>query len=227
MNEIKYRPDIDGLRAIAVLSVIIFHVNSAWLPSGYLGVDIFFVISGYLITLVIMKKIEKCEFSFLNFYKNRVKRIFPAFIFYIFIITILAYFFFTPSDFNNLYVRSLFSAVFFSSNIYFSLSDDYFSSNVYEKPLLHTWSLSLEEQFYLLFPFFIVAFCKFFPRKIKLSLVFLVVISWLCFFLPTLGLNKYYLPHLRAYELLIGSIASLFYFYTTKKIRIEFFYFFC
>ena len=155
---INYRPEIDGLRGIAVLAVIIFHADLGFLEGGFLGVDIFFVISGYLITSIILNQIEKKNFSLLYFYERRVRRILPA----LFTVTILcipfAYYFFLPETliyFN----KNILSSFTFWSNIYLWLdSSDYFSLSSDFNPLMHTWSLSIEEQFYILFPIFMKAF---------------------------------------------------------------------
>ncbi|HDR1855622.1 TPA: acyltransferase, partial [Pasteurella multocida] len=125
MQMIKYRADIDGLRAVAVLSVIVYHLNPSWLPGGFLGVDIFFVISGYLITKIIYLEIANGNFSFIEFYKRRAKRILPVFSFVIFCSFILATLLFTNDDYYN-YLRSAKSAFLFYANIYFGKNFDYF-----------------------------------------------------------------------------------------------------
>ena len=155
---INYRPEIDGLRGIAVLAVIIFHADLGFLKGGFLGVDIFFVISGYLITSIILKQIETKSFSLLYFYERRVRRILPA----LFIVTILcipfAYYFFLPENLI-LFNKNILSSFTFWSNIYLWLeSSDYFSLSSDFNPLMHTWSLSIEEQFYILFPIFTIFF---------------------------------------------------------------------
>ena len=144
-----YKPEIDGLRALAVIGVIFYH--SELLPGGFLGVDIFFVISGYLITSIIYKEyLKEKKFSFTNFYQKRIRRLLPALFFVILISSIVAYNFLLPSFFKE-YVYSIISSFFFSSNIYFLLGmDGYFSEASELKPLLHTWSLAVEEQYYLL-----------------------------------------------------------------------------
>ncbi|RBP51112.1 acyltransferase family protein [Arenicella xantha] len=149
---LKYRPDIDGLRAIAVASVVLFHLQESLLPGGFVGVDIFFVISGYLITKLIYSELsETGQFSFKRFYIRRVRRLFPA-LFSIFLLClVLAYLLFSPSYLVE-FAQSLITAFFSVSNIFFWSISDYFNSDSSVKPLLHTWSLSVEEQFYLLWP---------------------------------------------------------------------------
>ena len=207
---IRYRPDIDGMRALAVLSVVLYHINPAWLPGGLLGVDIFFVISGYLITSIISREMAQRRFSFVQFYKRRAKRILPVFLFTLVFTTAAAAWLFMPEDFYR-YLRSLNSSLFFSSNIHFAKNVDYFDMAATEKPLLHIWSLSVEEQFYFAFPLLLFWLCRRadHPRRraVKLTLA-LIAASLLCGLLPYGKYEPYYLPQVRAYELLIGSLAA-------------------
>ncbi|RZO26564.1 MAG: acyltransferase, partial [SAR86 cluster bacterium] len=147
----NYRPEIDGLRAMAILPVVFFHLGWPLFNGGYIGVDIFFVISGYLISTLIIKEIDSKKFSLLKFYERRIRRIFPA-LFLVTVVTMLiGWFLMLPSDFKAL-SQSVFSVSIFSSNIFFWLTNPYFSPPADLQPLLHTWSLSVEEQFYLLYP---------------------------------------------------------------------------
>ena len=208
-----YRSDIDGLRAIAVVSVIIYHanitlLNNQILSGGFLGVDIFFVISGYLITKIIVNDLDKNNFSFANFYERRIRRILPA-LFSIFIFTfLLSWIFLLPIDFIN-YSKSVISSFFFISNYYFYLSGLEYGAQVgLLKPILHTWSLSVEEQYYLIFPFFLFFFYKTVNKKIFLIIILLIVSS---FILSHLNIHKnselkFYSIHTRIWELLIGSL---------------------
>jgi len=149
---IAYQPHIDGLRAIAVLSVLIFHLNESWLPGGFVGVDIFFVISGYLITKLIIREIDQSGgFSFKGFYVRRVRRLFPAMAATFALSLVAAYFILSPAHVIE-FAKSLISAIFSVSNIYFWNTAGYFDSDSSFKPLLHTWSLAVEEQFYLIWP---------------------------------------------------------------------------
>ena len=158
-NKISYRPDIDGLRAIAVLLVVLFHININLIPGGYIGVDIFFVISGFLITKIINKEILNDSFSIANFYVRRGRRIIPAFASTIIITSIFATAMLYPSELVD-YARSAIASALFSANIYFFTSLDYFSPSADEIPLLHLWSLGVEEQFYILFPIFLIIITK-------------------------------------------------------------------
>ena len=150
----QYRPEIDGLRAIAVLPVILYHAKVAGFSGGYVGVDIFFVISGYLITSLIAKDIELGTFSFTAFYERRMRRIFPALFAVAVACVVTAAIMFTPEDFTD-FGKSLMAMSVFVSNIFFWKTagfDGYFDKDVVSQPLLHTWSLAIEEQFYIFFP---------------------------------------------------------------------------
>ena len=148
----QFRNDIQGLRAVAFLLVFIFHLNSHWLSGGFLGVDLFFVISGYLMTTITINDIERNKFSFTTFFEKRFKRILPAYLFFLLIISILGSFIFIYTDIYKLRL-SIIKAIKFISNLYFSTGDSYFGAKLSENPLLHTWSLSIEMQFYLILPF--------------------------------------------------------------------------
>lgn len=179
MNRINYRPEIDGLRAIAVLSVLIFHIDSTYLSGGFVGVDIFFVISGFLITGIIKNEIETTgNFSFKNFYIRRAKRLLPA-LFVVFIFTtIVAAFILSPTHFSS-YGGSLVSAILSLSNIFFWIEADYFDVSAKVKPLLHTWSLSIEEQFYFIWPLTLLFLLKLKNKRyIFIIFVTLVVLSF-------------------------------------------------
>ena len=153
------RADIDTLRAISVISVIIFHLEQSYFPNGYLGVDIFFVISGYVITKSIIKDFSKDKFNFLEFYYKRIKRILPVFLIVLSSTFLFSLFIFLIADLNR-FLESLLSSLGFVSNFYFWITGGYFSTNDQLKPLLHIWSLSVEEQFYLFFPFFLYLIFK-------------------------------------------------------------------
>jgi peptidoglycan/LPS O-acetylase OafA/YrhL len=163
-SSIAYRADIDGLRAIAIISVIIFHFYSFILPSGFIGVDVFFVISGFLITKIILKENAAHNFSFAKFYVRRIRRIFPALFVMLFFSYIFAFLLFASAD-MVWFVRSFHYATFQISNLFFQRSAGYFDQNQNDGPLLHTWSLGVEEQFYLLMP--LVLFLLFRLKKNK------------------------------------------------------------
>ena len=214
-----YRPEIDGLRALAVIGVIFYH--SEFLPGGFLGVDIFFVISGYLITSIIYKEyLKEKKFSFTNFYQKRIRRLLPALFFVILISSIVAYNFLLPSLFKE-YVYSIISSFLFSSNIYFHYEGQSYGANMLStKPFLHTWSLAIEEQFYLIFPLFFIIIAKFYFKNISLIIIFVAIIS-IIFSISIenshSSFNFYMLPS-RAWELLTGSILAILH---TKKKRIH------
>lgn len=152
----NFRPDIQGLRAVAVLAVIVFHLNPAWLPGGFVGVDVFLVISGFLISSILLHKKSKPEYKLLPtlsyFYSSRIKRIAPAYYTTLIAISLIAAVLFLPADFS-IYRDGLKKAAWFNSNNYFAHFGDYFAPVNHEQPLLHTWSLAIEIQFYLIAPF--------------------------------------------------------------------------
>lgn len=147
----KYRPEVDGLRTVAVLPVIFYQAGIGPFQGGFAGVDIFFVISGYLITSLIIGDIEAGRFSIASFYERRARRILPALFVVLTVSSLLAWRFLYPLELNE-YAQSAVATVLFSSNIFFWLKSDYFSTAAELKPLLHTWSLAVEEQYYLFFP---------------------------------------------------------------------------
>jgi peptidoglycan/LPS O-acetylase OafA/YrhL len=147
----KYRADIDGLRAIAVILVILYHSKISFVPGGYIGVDVFFAISGFLITSIIYPKMLAGQFSFVDFYKRRARRLLPASILMT-LVTLLTFAAIYPPNLFEIVAKSAFASLLFSSNFYFWQTSSYFSPSVELQPLLHTWSLSVEEQFYFLFP---------------------------------------------------------------------------
>jgi len=149
-----YRPDIDGLRAIAVLAVVFYHAGAP-VPGGFIGVDVFFVISGYLITLLIEGDIAKGAFSIASFYERRIRRIFPALFAMMFASFAVACYIFMPPELA-LFAKSAIASSVFVSNILFWSEAGYFDTVAEFKPLLHTWSLSVEEQFYVFFPLLLV-----------------------------------------------------------------------
>ena len=212
---LKYRPEVDGLRAIAIGAVIIYHaqiriLEKLLLPGGFLGVDIFFVISGYLITYLIFKeKISTNNFSFKNFYERRARRILPALFFMLIIMLPFSYIVLIPSDFKEYALSNLF-AVGFTSNYFFYFSEtQYGSIDSFLKPLLHTWSLGVEEQFYIFFPILIIFF---FNKSWSLKKFFFIFIL-LSFFLSSyLSINNTQLSFFslptRIWELLCGSIVA-------------------
>lgn len=159
MSDANYRVDIQGLRAIAVLAVMVFHLNPAWLPGGFVGVDVFLVISGFLITSILLDRKASAGYSLSAtlkyFYASRFKRIAPAYFVMLVVVALIAAVFFLPQDFNT-FKKGLENASWFNSNNYFAGFGDYFALANHEQPLLHTWSLAVEIQFYLLAPFMVL-----------------------------------------------------------------------
>ena len=207
---IKYRSEIDGLRALAVIPVIFFHAGFNFFSGGFVGVDVFFVISGYLITTIIIKELNNNTFSIKRFYERRARRILPALIFVILISSIISFIFLTRSELGS-YFKSVISTLLFFSNFYFYKTTPYFRSESDLEPLLHTWSLSIEEQFYIIFPITLLLFHKFFKRYIFLMLAFGFVASLLiCQFLAlkTGGTLNFYFTFSRAWELALGAICA-------------------
>jgi peptidoglycan/LPS O-acetylase OafA/YrhL len=206
---LKYRPDIDGLRSIAVLSVIGFHLSPSAVPGGFVGVDVFFVISGYLISAIVFSEISNGEFSVIAFYERRIRRIFPALFGMLIGVSAVISFFLLPREFID-YAKSVIAATASLSNFYFWRHSSYFDSPM-SKPLLHTWSLAVEEQFYILFPIFLVTTRRFFPRRLKVGVVVLffasLATSQLALFYN--ATTAFYMPYTRAWELLLGTIISL------------------
>ena len=152
----KYRPEIDGLRALAVIPVILFHAGFDLLSGGFIGVDVFFVISGYLITTILIDDLENKRFSIINFYERRARRILPALFFVMLLCIPFAWMWMLPDALEN-FGQSLVSTSLFSNNILLMLtSADYWELKAVYKPLLHTWSLAVEEQYYIIFPIFLL-----------------------------------------------------------------------
>jgi peptidoglycan/LPS O-acetylase OafA/YrhL len=200
---------INGIRAIALLSVIFYHTDSNLFPGGFIGVDIFFVISGYLIGLNILKKLEDNKFSLLSFYQNRVVRIIPSLLFSLTIITVLSSFILIPFDLNK-FGLSLISVLLFFSNFLFWQSTNYFDSESQINLLLHTWSLSLEVQFYFLLPIFLLFTWKLNRKFLLHSLVLLFLASYFCAYwaFNNKPVAAFYLLPTRAWEFLIGIFAA-------------------
>ena len=204
-----YRRDIDGLRALAILPVIFFHAGISAFSGGYVGVDVFFVISGYLITTIIITKINANSFSLVEFYERRVRRIMPALYAVIIVCIPLAYFFMTPSELKS-FGLSLAAVSVFSSNILFWKQADYFEASAEEIPLLHTWSLAVEEQYYMLFPLFLLFFWRIGRKWImSLMMVGLIISLLLSIWASTHApVPNFYLAPTRIWEILTGSICA-------------------
>lgn len=204
-SHLKYRADVDGLRAIAVLAVLFFHADLGC-HGGYVGVDVFFVISGYLITGLILKNLTAGRFQIVEFWERRARRILPALAVVAAASLAAGWFLLLPLDFQEL-GQSVIALTMLVSNVYFWKESGYFAQAAEVKPLLHTWSLAVEEQFYLLFPFLLVALRRFSPKALLPAILLLGGASfglsvWWSYLLPT---ENFYLLPTRAWELLLGA----------------------
>jgi peptidoglycan/LPS O-acetylase OafA/YrhL len=208
---LKYRQEIDGLRSLAIIPVLLFHLGTPLLTGGFLGVDVFFVISGYLITNIILEELTLKKFSIINFYERRARRILPALVVMMTITGMcLMFLSLSPSTISE-YGTSSLSVIFFSSNIYFWLTSGYFGTASELSPLLHTWSLAVEEQFYLFFPILALLI---FPRNKKTFTFILMILVILSLFVSEWGWRNspegnFYLIPSRIWELLIGSLSAM------------------
>lgn len=206
---IQHRNDIDGLRAVAVGLVVLFHLGFP-VPGGFVGVDVFFVISGYLITAILRDDLAAGRYSLLEFYNRRARRILPALLAVLLVSTLVALALLLPSMLRG-YGLSLVSTSLFASNLYFWFDTGYFAGAAESRPLLHTWSLAVEEQFYLLFPLLLAALYRHARRGLRLGLAGLALGSllyseWLLRHAPE---SAFYLLPSRAWELLLGSLLAL------------------
>lgn len=209
-----HRIDIDGLRAFAIIPVIIFHMGFDLAPAGFLGVDVFFVISGFLITGILISELETTgRINLTKFYERRIRRILPGLFVVIFVSFIGAYFVLLPDDFFAFRESAKYSIASIS-NVYFLGASDYFATDSDLFPLLHTWSLAVEEQFYLLFPILLWGFFKFLGRGLllgALSLGFVASLSFAQMNLQDSSAAAFYLIQFRAWELVAGSIALIYF----------------
>ncbi|PRO68454.1 acyltransferase family protein [Alteromonas gracilis] len=208
-----YRKEIDGLRAVAILPVIWIHSGLPYVTGGFLGVDVFFVISGFLITSILLKEFEANSFSLTKFYERRARRILPAFLAVIAVTSLILPFVSSHPKFIGDYGTSVLSAILFSSNIYFWQTSGYFGSASELSPMLHTWSLAVEEQYYIFFPLLIMLL---FSKGKKVIISALILISITSLLISEWGalnspIANFYLLPSRAWELLAGALASVFY----------------
>jgi len=210
MRGMKYRSDIDGLRAVAILPVVAYHSGLAFVPGGFVGVDVFFVISGYLICRLINDEIKDGSFTVAGFYKRRVMRLFPALFAMLLATSALAYFYLLPIELKE-FSDSMIAAVTYVSNVFFALTTGYFDAPAETKPLLHTWSLSVEEQFYIVCPLFMLACHRFCPRRLNALIATGALLSFAAAVLaygrnPTFA---FFLTPFRAWELLLGALLGI------------------
>ena len=212
IQNFSYRPELDGLRAVAVLAVVLYHAGLG-IGGGFIGVDVFFVISGYLITSLILKDLEAGRFSMLAFWERRARRIIPAAVVLVVVVLFAGWFLLLPTDYAKLGASSLAHAVF-SANLYFWQTTSYFAGPAEEVPLLHTWSLAVEEQFYFFIPVLLLLLFKFKAHKCAfLILVFVALtvssLALSIWAVPRMPAAAFYLLPTRAWELALGSIAAL------------------
>ena len=211
MSTLAYRPDVDGLRAVAVSSVIAFHFSKTALPGGYLGVDMFFVLSGFLITTIIHQDMQAGRFTIAKFYERRVRRIMPALVLILLCSTLVAGAFLLPADLIG-YGKSLLATLAFVANIYFWRDANYFSRAAEEKPLLHLWSLGVEEQFYVLFPLLLVVLKRYWPSGLLSCVAVGTVLSFAANVLAIAfdgAVPGFFLLPTRAWELGAGATLAL------------------
>lgn len=215
----RYLPFVDALRGISIMFVVLYHYFPDNFIGGFVGVDVFFVISGYLITKIIIDKQSKNEFTFLDFYKRRLKRIVPALFFMLILLLISGYFFLLADEYKNL-SKHILSSLFFASNYVVSSEISYFDISSLRKPLLHLWSLSVEEQFYIFWPLVIFIVNKF-KKNIALTTLILILLS----FVINVNLSAYtesqayYMIQSRAWQILAGGFVYVLKIQITEKIK--------
>lgn len=197
IRNFRYRPEIDGLRAVAVLAVVLFHAGFGC-SGGYVGVDVFFVISGFLITSLIWKDLEDGRFTFANFWERRARRIIPALVVVTVATLIAGWFLLLPPDFESLGKASAAQAVF-AANLYYWRDSDYFASDADSKPLLHTWSLAVEEQFYLFVPFLLWGLFRSIALRNRMAVISILLTGFILSFIISIY---------RCYSLSVGHILS-------------------
>ncbi|MEP1446575.1 MAG: acyltransferase family protein [Paraglaciecola sp.] len=212
MGNSNLRLDIQGLRALAVLSVVIFHISPDHITGGYLGVDVFFVISGYLIMGQIWRALNESRLSFTEFYTKRFQRLLPALVTVLIISTLAAYYLLLPGEYRD-YTYSVFSSLFYFSNFWFYTKSGYFDAELQTSPLLHTWSLSVEEQFYFIFPFLLVFLYKACSTTKKalgalviIAIVTLLLSEWLLSYDQSLS---FYASPTRFWQFIVGGLLAI------------------
>ncbi|MGH6871580.1 MAG: acyltransferase family protein [Rhizomicrobium sp.] len=206
----RYRPDIDGLRALAILPVVLFHYKVPGFSGGFVGVDVFFVISGYLIASLIYGEMREGRFSILTFYERRVRRIFPALFALLLAVSVAAWFVLFPADFER-YARSLFATALFASNFEFWRELGYFDVSAQTKPLLHLWSIAVEEQFYLLFPAILMTVAgRSRARALAvIGAIFALSLAYSLWAVHAQPEFAFYMLPARAWELMLGAVLAV------------------
>lgn len=208
----QFRKDINGLRGLAVIAVVLFHFNANWVPGGFAGVDVFFVISGFLMTSIIFRGIKQERFSIWRFYVARTNRIIPALAVLCLVLLVLGWFCLSPMDYKTL-GKHIGSSMGFLSNVIYWRESGYFDAASHEKWLLHTWSLSAEWQFYMIYPLVLVVMRKFVSIKLmKIAVLFGAVLGFIFCVIATYkwASSSYYLLPARAWEMLVGGVAYLY-----------------
>ncbi|AUT52009.1 acyltransferase family protein [Paraburkholderia caribensis] len=214
-----YRPDIDGLRAIAVVSVVIFHAFPATLAGGFAGVDIFFAISGYLISQHIIETLDQGRFSIVDFYARRIKRIYPA-LMIVLVATLAAGFVLMTSGELERLAREALASVAFVANVYFYLTRDYFSQEASASALLHLWSLGVEEQYYIIWPVALFLLWRYTSRRMATCVIVAAILLSLAssvYLSSSHAIAAFYLPVVRFWELLFGSMLAWAEFHARKR----------
>jgi len=212
-GSLNFRPEIHGLRAIAVILVIVFHLNPSWMPFGYVGVDIFFVISGFLITRIILKQIEAGTFTFFEFFTRRIKRIFPALFVVLIVSLIVAILVLSSLEYKE-FCRSLRYASFQGGNFFFERNSGYFDLSSKYQVLLHTWSLGVEEQFYLAWPILLLIIHRLkYPKILPMLIVIPASLAGMVYFNSIESLKGFYMFYCRAWEFSLGALLA------TNKIK--------
>ncbi|NQY15753.1 MAG: acyltransferase, partial [Henriciella sp.] len=209
--KLTHRSEIDGLRAIAVIPVILFHAGFDLFSGGYVGVDVFFVISGYLISSILLEEMENQKFSLLNFYERRARRLLPA-LFLVLAVAALAGWILLFGQQRRDFFQSLAAVPLFSSNFLFWRESGYFATEAELKPLLHTWSLAIEEQFYVIFPLLLFGLITWFRKYLVLTIVAIALISlaFAQFTVASGPSTAFFLLHTRFWELLIGALVAIY-----------------
>lgn len=214
-----YRPEIDGLRAISIAVVVLYHGGFKFSSGGFIGVDVFFVISGFLITTIIQREIKEKRFSLLNFYEKRCRRILPPLLVMVFVVTLVSFKALPPPEYQE-HGAAIFAMLIFVSNIFFYNNIGYWSPAADTMPLIHTWSLAVEEQFYLVFPLLLLILAKVSAHstqagvakiRSQLSPLILLILAIMSLWLGVAGIKEnpsavFYLPQYRAWELLLGGL---------------------
>jgi peptidoglycan/LPS O-acetylase OafA/YrhL len=208
--KLNYRKDIDGLRAIAVLSVVLFHLGFDAFSGGFVGVDVFFVISGFLITKIIYKEIQNNSFSITQFYEKRIRRIFPVLFAVITFSFIVGFLFYSPDEYMRIGKSIRYTVIFFS-NYLFAKKTGYFDTSSEFEPLLHTWSLAVEEQYYIVFPAILLFVSKYLKQRyfIVLSAIFIISLMLSTFNVQANPHRAFFSTEVRAWELILGSLLAI------------------